>query len=148
MEITPVFNSEFETIRITRYFESFIIDIWFKSEDIRDLEVSQDDVKDIGRVVGADLESLFKQEAKPGSSFLSMKDVDIDYGLYSVKVRSVYFGRCEFEVKTADIDGMGKRIEASFSDNAAKIVDEIESKRTLDASSLEMIEKQVFKTKK
>ncbi len=148
MDIAPVFQQAFEVVRITRYFDTFILDIWFKSEDITHMEVTDDQVRDIGQTIGHDIQGCFKKCVKSVGGFTVMQEFDIDYGLYTVNVRSPFFGNSEIKLRVPEVDRLAKRIEDDLSENARGIVEEIDRKKALDTRGLDQIEKTVFKTKK
>jgi hypothetical protein len=148
MDIAPVFHQDFEVLRITRYFDTFILDIWFKSEDITHMEVTEEQVRDIGQTIGHDIQGCFKKCVKSAGGLVVMEEFDIDYGLYIVNLRSPFFGNSEIKLRPLEVESLAKRIEDDLKDNAAGIVEEIDRKKVLDTRGLDQIEKTVFKTKK
>jgi hypothetical protein len=133
-----------EIICITRYFESFAIDLWFEAEKLEEIEITSEDIRKIGQEISTDIIDYIKktiagQESKDKP--VSIPEINIDYGLYSISMRSVYIKKAFIEIKLEDVNEIGERINNDFNYNADKIVKEINEKKEIDTEKLEKIDK-------
>lgn len=145
MEILPEEKvRNLEVVRVTRYFETFAIDIWFRAEKIEMIRITPEDIKDIGQTLSADLADYIKkavigQIAKDDTVFVP--EINIDYGIYYVSLRSVLRDQSSVGLKVKDINRIDEVIKNDFLNNADKIVDEIGVKKIVDSDELARIEK-------
>lgn len=132
-----------EIICITRYFESFAIDLWFEAEKIEEIKITPEDVIKIGQAISTDLTEYVKKTIagqKSKDKTVLIPEIDIDYGLYNINMRSVHLKKTDIEVKLEDASGIGEKISNDFKDHAIEIVKEINEKKKIDTKKLEKIE--------